>query len=358
MSKDYVRGPSYPAARTVAQKLEALVSGSTPFEDFADAPRLDAAAMEEVITTAFWASLRREEGHTPKISVACLPPEGTAKPVRFDPRLRLEAELLSRLAPAVESPGIHIGAWTHDDALYVWGITRTVPTSCFVIEVVGPGLLVVKYRRSEPSTKFGNIAVLEGADVKFIEQQSTMISEAPPALGSLLAFYTSAGRNDSDNVLVQIAIEMRAHGRGGSLLVVPKNSTRWMNSMVQPLRYSVLPPFLECAVEALAGLTAVDGATVITDHFEPLTFGAKIVTRDSVRRVDQILLTEPIEGVRDIIVDPAQLGGTRHLSAAQFAHDQQNSVALVASQDGRFTVFAWSTRHNMVHAHRLDALLI
>ena len=58
--------------------------------------------------------------------------------------------------------------------LYVWGVTLTVPTWCFVLEVVGPGLLVVKYRRDEPATKFANIAVLEGADVKFIEQQSAI----------------------------------------------------------------------------------------------------------------------------------------------------------------------------------------
>ena len=56
--------------------------------------------------------------------------------------------------------------------------------------------------------------------------------------------------------------------------------------------------------------------------------------------------------------DPAHLGGTRHLFAAQFAHDQRNATALVASQDGQFTVFAWSSLKNMVHAHRLDALLI
>ena len=82
------------------------------------------------------------------------------------------------------------------------------------------------------------------------------------------------------------------------------------------------------------------------------------MTRDGVHRVDQILLTEPIEGVRDMKIDPAHLGGTRHLSAAQFAYDQQNAITLVASQDGRFTVFAWSSMHQMVHAHRLEALLI
>jgi hypothetical protein len=91
---------------------------------------------------------------------------------------------------------------------------------------------------------------------------------------------------------------------------------------------------------------------------EPLAFGAKILTRDGVNRVDQILLTEPIEGVTDRTVDPANLGGTRHLSAAQFAHDQQDAIALVASQDGQFTVFAWSRLKNMVHAHRLETLLL
>jgi len=370
--------PSYPAARIVAKRLEARIATSTTaFLKSSDAPKPDAGSIEQIITTAFWASLRREEGHPPRISLAFLPPEQSVRPLTFNPRVPFEADLLARIAPAVERPGIHIGVWRYDEKLYVWGVTLTVPSWCFVLEVVGPGLLVVKYRRDE-STKFANIAVLEGADVKFIEQESTMMSEAPPALGSLLAFYSSAGRNESDNILVRVAIAMRAHGRGGSLLVVPRNTSLWLHSILQPLTYSVIPPFpdigtflqrreeglegspitLQSAVDALAGLTAVDGATVISDHFEPLAFGAKILTRDGVSRVDQILLTEPIEGIRDTNVDPAHLGGTRHLSAAQFAHDQRNAIAMVASQDGRFTVFAWSSAHGMVHAHRLEALLI
>src|SRR5206468_9487546 len=116
---------------------------------------------------------------------------------------------------------------------------RMVPTWCFILEVVGPGLLVVKYRRDDPSIKFANVAVLEGADVKFIEQQPTAMSEVPPVLDSLLAFYSSAGRNEADNLLVRIAIAMRAHGRGGSLLIVPRNSTEWMDSIVQPITYSL-----------------------------------------------------------------------------------------------------------------------
>jgi hypothetical protein len=46
------------------------------------------------------------------------------------------------------------------------------------------------------------------------------------------------------------------------------------------------------------------------------------------------------------------------MSAAQFINDQRDALALVASQDGRFTVFAWSPCEQMVHAHRVDVLLM
>ena len=74
--------------------------------------------------------------------------------------------------------------------------------------------------------------------------------------------------------------------------------------------------------------------------------------------VEQIVLTEPIEDTVPVVLAPAALGGTRHLSAAQFVHDQRDALALVASQDGHVTVFAWSTDESMVHAHRIETLLM
>jgi DNA integrity scanning protein DisA with diadenylate cyclase activity len=59
-----------------------------------------------------------------------------------------------------------------------------------------------------------------------------------------------------------------------------------------------------------------------------------------------------------VIAEPAQFGGTRHLAGAQFVHDQRDAIALVASQDGRFTVFAYSTSEEVVRAHSIDALLL
>ncbi len=115
---------------------------------------------------------------------------------------------------------------------------------------------------------------------------------------------------------------------------------------------------LRSAVDGIAGLTAVDGATVINDRYEVLAFGAKIVRRRGSLQVTDAIVTEPIEGARAEVVEPGQLGGTRHLSAAQFVHDQRDAMALVASQDGRFTVFAWSPCENRVHAHRIETLLL
>lgn len=227
---------------------------------------------------------------------------------------------------------------------------------------MAPGLLGVKYRKATPSAKFANVAVLEGADVKFIEYQAPVMSEAPAALAALLTFYSSAGHDEAENILVRLAVSMRAHGHGGTMLVVPHGSDEWRRSIVQPLAYAVDPPFrpdgLGAALDALAGPTAVDGAAVISDRFELLAFGAKIATREGAARVERVLVTEPVEGARETVVEPVQLGNTRHLSAAQFVADQRDSIALVASQDGRFTVFSWSPLRDIVHAHRLETLLL
>ena len=70
---------------------------------------------------------------------------------------------------------------------------------------------------------------------------------------------------------------------------------------------------LEDTVNAIAGLTAVDGATILNERGELLAFGAKISRRKGQPVLEQAALTEPIEGGDVSIVNTAQLGGTRHL---------------------------------------------
>jgi hypothetical protein len=240
-------------------------------------------------------------------------------------------------------------------------------------------LLVVKHRIRADSAKFRNVAVFEGEQVKILSRQAADISDHNALLSSLVGPEWSDSADDPGEVLLRLAVSMRAHRRGGTLLVVPADTEAWRESIVPPITYAVAPPFTELgdlvggardgqeaqgsaalarAVDAVAGLTAVDGATLITDRFELLSFGVKIARPDGRSRVERVVLTEPIDGGSATVVAPLELGGTRHISAAQFAQDQQDSVALVASQDGRFTVFAWSPREGIVHAHRVETLLL
>jgi hypothetical protein len=379
-----IKSPAYPAARAISATAHehfarrVAVAREKSKDGLADVP--DASAIEAIVDAAFWASLRREEGYTPKISLAFLQPEQAGGPLRFEKRLPLDPIALSRLAPAVERPGIHLGVWRDDAGLCVWGTTREVPRICFVLEVVAPGLLVIKYRRGRETGKFVNVAVLEGDSVKFVDERGTSLPDCPELLIHLLGFGAPEPATDSVNVLLQLAASMRTHGRGGSLLVVPQGSDEWRESIVRPVPYAAEPPYSELAelmrheaaerattiwqeslidaVEMVAGLTAVDGAALINERFEVLAFGAKIGRRDGGAQVEHVVLTEPVVGDLAVVVNPVQLGGTRHLSAAQFVQDQKGSVALVASQDGRFTVFAWSPCEEMVHAHRVESLLL
>ena len=333
-----------------------------------------AQAIATIIDAAFWASLRREEGHAPKISLAFLPPDRARHAVTFASGLALSPALLAKVAPAVERPGIHLGVWKNGDEFFVWGTTREVPAFCLVVEVVTSGLIVVKHR-SEPFGKFVNVAVLEGDQIKIVDEGvGHVVPDCPAVITSLVGAKDTKSGSGLTTVLVLLAASMRQHGRGGALLVVPSGSTEWRESLVTPIQYAIEPPYselakLSCAasadpddlkraVDAIAGLTAVDGATLINDRYDLLAFGAKIARKRGSTPVEFVNLTEPVEGSTPVRATPSQFGGTRHLSAAQFVHDQRDATALVASQDGRFTIFKWSPREQFVHAHRVDALLL
>ena len=176
---------------------------------------------------------------------------------------------------------------------------------------------------------------------------------------------------------------MRAHGRGGLLLVVPRDTDR-LARLDRHNRFST-------AVAALFGGCRADAAerrergtepTLWQEALEPRRRGDRRPDRrrrrdDHHRQLRAARLRRQdrppprlaagragrpspsrSKAATAVVVIRPQLGGTRHLSAAQFVHDQRDAVALVASQDGRFTVFAWSPCEDMVHAHRVETLLV
>jgi hypothetical protein len=376
--------PTYIAARIVAPTIEQHFAKHLANARLLGTKHLaiepQAHIIEATIDVAFWASLRREEGQSPQISIALLPPDQATQPLIFEKRLRLTPHNLTKLAPAVESPGIHLGVWYENDELYVWGTTLVIPYICFVLEVIEPGLLVIKHSRIDGFGKFLNIAVLKGEQIKVIDEGNSTLPDCPDFVNSLLGMPLPEFFNDSVNVLVELATAMRTHGRGGLVLIVPERSTSWQDSIIHPLSYPILPVFtgitdlmeqdleerskhfwqeaMRRAIDIVGGFTAVDGATIINRQYELIAFGAKIARSEMSTPVDQIVTTEPVvDGVAEFI-HPGQNGGTRHLAAAQFIYDQRDAIALVASQDGHFTIFAWSPHLHMVHAHRIDILLL
>ena len=287
--------PAYAAAATVHPHLEQHLAAARFDDGVAPAtlPAVDTIAA--MIDAAFWASLRREEGFSPKISLAFVVPDQVPLPITFERPIPMRPQPLTRIAPAVERPGIHLGVWLGLEGLEVWGATRVLPPYCFVLEVVAPGLLVLKQSRAEESGKFVNVAVIEGDQMKIIDEQSGRMQDCPALLSSLLGLDTQFDPEHPTNVLIQLATSMRAHGRGGLLLVVPADSDVWRESILSPILYDIVPRFsgladlmeaaddewprrkwqdaLRRAVDGIAGLTAVDGATVISDRHHLLGFG-------------------------------------------------------------------------------------
>jgi hypothetical protein len=375
---------TYQAARIIAPKVEAIFAqhlakaSESGEEDLAPLPT--ANVVEAIIDATFWASLRKEEGHSPKISLAFLPPEQAGNPLLFKQRLPLNPGTLTKIAPGVERAGIHLGIWIEEGELYVWGTTVSIPNFCFVVDVSEPALLVIKHRRIYGFGKFTNIAVLKGDQVKMVDSDHTNLPDCPPMLLSLLDLTAPSYWNDSVNVLIQLAVSMRAHGRGGTLLVVPNATNNWLQSIIKPIQYGIQPSFtglskllqqdrkeasqifwqtaLKREVEHLAGLTAVDGATIISNEYELLAFGAKIGRAKGKENIDELAFSEPILDGSAVVMHPSKVGGTRHLSAAQFVHDQRDATALVASQDGHFTIYNWSPQKSRVQAYRIDTLLL
>lgn len=375
--------PTYKAASTasvsIAKHFNQLHNTAVNLGEKDLAPQPNVAQIEYMIDVAFWVSLRKEEGYLPKISIAFLAPTQATKALVFEGSIPFNADTVAKIAPGLERAGIHLGVWQKDGELYIWGSTLNIPNFCFVVDVSEPGVVVVKHRRIYGIGKYTNVAVLKGEQIRIIDKNSCLTRDCPPVLKALLDLTVNSSWNDPINILIQFAASMRAHKRGGALLIVPVEDGEWQNSIIQPIKYLSNPTYkglailasqvgshseifsqsaLRREVEYIAGLTAVDGATIITENFELVAFGAKIGRAKYKPTVAQILFSEPILGNEEKILLPGELGGTRHFSVAQFVNDQPQTIGLVASQDGHFTIFSWSEKQQLVMAHRIDTLLM
>ena len=141
--------PTYPAARVAAPKIRdhfaRHLSTLAPQERGSSAPAPDTAAIEAITEAAFWASLRREEGYVPRISLAFVAPEMVTSPLKFERRLPLERGRPRRWRRP-SSARIHLGVWRDGMSIARLGsVTANLPALLLRARSGAPGLLVIKH---------------------------------------------------------------------------------------------------------------------------------------------------------------------------------------------------------------------
>ena len=205
--------------------------------------------------------------------------------------------------------------------------------------------------------------------------------DCPTLLSTLLGFEPPDAWNGSVNVLVQLAVSMRAHRRGGLLIVVPPGTDSWRESIVQPIAYAVSPAFSELAYLLESGRDGRPGPQW-QDSLRPRGRCRRRADGRGRRNADDLRLRGPRVRREDRPPPRAAAGraddgdrahrgehtrrrSTRRRSAARGICRRRSSSTISATrwrssraQDGRFTVFAWSPCIDMVHAHRVETLLL
>lgn len=339
-----------------------------------------------LIETIFVASLKREEERFPKFSVVLLAEKDKdteqvsssfkQEILVLDSRLAFNPESLAKLSPACDP---QIGAVIvsppkdESESYEIWGLMFFGPTpnrfdempayneftmfrpDVLTVTAVSPGSLVVSRRDNQIG--------------RFVFGIFSPATPTPLVAPGMLDCIISSIRNNPGylrykNLYVQIYLsaleyllrEARARGHGGTIIMVPKNKVNECETGFQA-RYSVqgilrieesieqilsLPQSCErvlylsytrgvaSRLNFLAQLACVDGALLLSNHLEPIAFGAT--------------LTGP-KWLGNVVVGPNAFGGggqgfdlsklgTRHNSAANFVGALPDCYGFVLSQDG------------------------
>lgn len=364
------------------QRMNRLIESSAPsetlgnlFQDIGAIP--SPAQLAAIIDGAFWTSFSRDEGNAVTVSIIFKMAEKSYDTFLFDRPISFDVKNLVKLGAALENPPADIGVWPDAEGeLKIWGFkTRAedVIIANLWIQALGAGRVLVTFCGKSLGALISNEAV-------FVDHANLMRAVIPKL---------SLPKDErSDKILKMVrytsllttARAMRFHGRGGTLLVVP-DGDGWRRSIDELVPYTGGASFLESDYDVsqkpsllrpitefftalvkkkessqqeklsrmkaqvdqqcrhIARLTAVDGALAMTFDRFVFCFGAKIKTAEGQEMPNSLRVVKPVEGDAGAVVSLTDIGGTRHQSAAIFAHAQPGSVAIVASQDGDVTFF-------------------
>jgi hypothetical protein len=369
------------------------------------------AELRVLLEQAFWASLQTEEGRPATFSLCWVDPLpllpfglGLSRLVLEEP-IPLTVDAIRKLAPALVSGNTNIGVTRGGQPgdLVIWGLSRGDHFE-LEVRVVRPGFLTLEYGHERTVVFLGQEA---WPIPRFSSALGLIESALPQSLGQ-------AERSVLGAVLLGLTREMRRHGSGGALVLLPRSAgdpwnltnpkyklrrdeaRRWFDTadlvrkiedlvgkrqegaerspLAEGLAYALAPyhvpelrglltgdphemtPALASTVAAVGKLTAVDGAVLLDDESNVLSFGTRLLS-DSDRKV-RLLASGAVSRREPTKMQLHELGGTRHESAVRFVNEVPGAVALVASHDGDFTIIMWNAEKNAVLAYRNVHLLL
>jgi len=337
-----------------------------------EVPSVD--VVRTMVDVSYAASMLEEEGRRVRFALAFLTPAGARAlnygVFRFRAPLPLDPAPLAKAAMATESLRTALGVQqSSTGAPEIWGMLHHGDRSFGLSLEHKPTYFSVRVLRAGTFT----VHFDERLVLLFARDHARFFDRPIDLLGTLRdrARVNPAVAED----LVRLAQRMLVHGHGGSILVARSTSAAEGLSLhhafsVDDGEHTLLKEALaqhedaiatipsgsdanephpepdvdlekqhDEALDFVARLTAVDGAVVVREDLTLLGFGATIDTTE--RTVpEEIGVEDPTCPGEVKPTRTAELGGTRHRSAACFCAQQRDiALAFVASQDGDLSVF-------------------
>jgi hypothetical protein len=347
-----------------------------------------------LIETAFWASLRSNEGRSTRVSLAVVAPDNYRDALEFAAPISYDESQIAKLAPAVP-PGGWLAVSGASDALKIWGFGRSRPGSWLgtvTIKVWGPGSLGVglgPFQTFLVANGKSNLSI-EGTGNELAHYLQRALQKPLPVAD----FRATQAVWWECLALADLARMVLDESHGGIVLIVPKEAGTWEESL-KPFDFRFAPPdrtigdairlqldeqetqgkmlldvlasqltdevknqvarmcsqqhwaAWKVAARAIASLAAVDGAIVTTRDLQVLGFGAKIVGGNGAEI--PVCIGQAMPGIQQLVSSSLeQCGGTRHQSAVRFAAANRDAVALVISQDRHLSIVHWNEESNSV----------
>lgn len=340
--------------------------------------------LSNLLNDLFWASMLAEEGRAVVGSVCICSPNEAPRSRRLSAPVVVSPQALVQLF--VASPSNHLAVHLEAGVPSVWGFIDACPMFTLRVHVPAVGTLVVSEGASV-------IAVFQKGDVllpKPIDRSDWAL-----LLAKTLGDAPFPQRAMTAARLQVVAFAMHSHGHGGALLIAPPFESGGEIADVS-VKYRFDPRGANCVLDALAELLAaqqrrdkatsrsmtpsdapqlaallessvdahrqllqkllrsigalsrIDGAVVMDTDLRVHGFGAKLSGSQDTFAV--VVLDAISESVSEVPV--SSLGGMRHQSAARYVQRNPASMVVVASQDGRLTLFAWVVDRGQVAAVR------